>query len=283
MRICDDSGNEFRTTGRSHLARPLHRVIPPRLVPAAEPHPLLAPRQGGLELLVQHPLHGALHDAQVARAHALVQAADPLVAHNLPDAVGAVAVLAVRRGGALAGLLERRVLVQLQTRLDHPDGVRRGARGHAGGDARREVHPCGLLPAVPVLGHEPLAIAVDVEADAARGHDADEVRAETLKQGPGPFGPVDGAQDLQGVGEVVDGGADGVEGVVVGDAGGSAGGSDLGLVEVGLQTGLEDVEGRCHGCGRHASDAVERCEHSLGLFLRISSRANSPSSHEVNP
>ena len=44
-------------------------------------------RRGGqpLEALIQHPLYRALGDAEIARAKALVEAADALLARNLPD------------------------------------------------------------------------------------------------------------------------------------------------------------------------------------------------------
>lgn len=44
--------------------------------------------------------------------------------------------------------------------------------------------------------------------------------------------------------------------------------AELGLVEVGLQAGLKDVERRGEGRCRHAADAVEREQDQLGLPTR---------------
>lgn len=249
MGIRQHSGNQLRAARSAKLARPVDRPVPPALLPPAPHDPLLPPRQPGLHLLVQHPVQRRLHHAQVAGAHALVQPAHPFLAHNLPHAVGAVPIPPLRDPPAA----RRHVLVKLQPRLDHPDRVRHRGRHHARRAARQQVAPGALLPVVPVLREELLAVAVDVEVDGAGRHHADEVGPKALEERPPALGAVDGAQDLQRVREVVEGRAGRVE---RGDVGGGAGCADLRLVEVGLEAGFQDVEGRCEGCRRHASNAA---------------------------
>ena len=234
MGVCEDGGDQFRAARGAGIASPVDRVVPPRLLAAARNNLLLSQSQRRLHALVQHPLQRRLGHAQVAGAHALVQAAEPFVAQDLPDAVVAVLVLPPRHAAALGS----HVLVQLQPRLDHPDRVRRRARHDARQYARAEVHPCALLPVVEVLGDQPLAVAVGEEVDGARGHHADEVGAEALEQRPGAFLPVDRRQDLACLAKVVPGGADGIErhsGVRL------SRGFELCLVEIGLESRLKDV------------------------------------------
>lgn len=252
VRIGNDSGNQLCASCSSAVAHDIHHTIPIRLFSATGHNQRLPSREIGLELLVQHPLHRRLDHAQIAGAHALVQAAHALVSHHLLDAVPAVAVQALRC--ATAAL--RDVLVQLQPRLDHPDGIRGRAGGNAGRDARQQMHPRRLLALVPVLGHDALAVAVDVEVDAARGDDAHQVRPQALEQRARSFDAVDRAQDLQRVGKVVQGAAQGIQ-PPQGLRLGRSGCADLCLVEVGLESRLEHVERRRYSRGRHAANTVD--------------------------
>lgn len=61
---------------------------------------------------------------------------------------------------------------------------------------------------------------------------------------------MDVPQDLHRLRQVV---ADGPQGAQAGLAGGGAGGPELCLVEVGLQSGLKDIEGGGQDRGCHAS------------------------------
>lgn len=258
VRIGNHGGNQLCASGSSAVAHDIHHAIPVALLPAAGHDQGLSPRKIGLELLVQHPLHRRLDHAQVAGAHALVQATHALIANHLPDAVPAVAVQTLRDAAAAL----RDVLVQLQARLDHPDGVRGRAGGDARRDARQKMHPRRLLALVPVLGHETLAVAVDVEVDAASGDDAHQVRSQALEQRSRALDAVDRAKDLQRVGEVVHGAVQRVQspqGLCLG----RSGCADLGLVEVGLESRLEDVERRRDGCGRHATNTVDWIQMSV--------------------
>lgn len=95
------------------------------------------------------------------------------------------------------------------------------------------------------------------------------------------------AQDLHRLRRVV---GDGAQGAEAGLAHGLTRGAQLGLVEVGLETGLEDVErGGQDGC-RCASDAVAQTVVSFWLFcLAVVLRAGDwgaqdiPSCHEMRP
>lgn len=266
VRIGNDSGHELRRSSSTKLASPVDGAIPPGLLPSAELDPFLSAHETSLDLLVEHPVHGALDNTEVARAHALVEAADALVADDLPDAVDTILILPMRRGrrrGALSGggggssSRSCDVLVELQACLDHPDRVCGRARGHTRGNTGREVHPGSLFASVEVLGDEMLAVAVDVEAYAARRHDANEVGAETLEEGAGALEDVDRTEDRHRVREMVESSADRVEGCSSsGRCRRCRSGADLGLVEVGLQACLEDIEGRGHTSSRHASYAV---------------------------
>jgi hypothetical protein len=104
---------------------------------------------------------------------------------------------------------------------------------------------------VELFGDETFAVAVDVEVDATGGDDADEVGAETFEQCAAAFGTVDGSENLKGFGEMMDGGTRGVscDGRLS-----FACSSDLGLVEVGLESGLEDVERSGHGSSGHTTN-----------------------------
>lgn len=250
MGIGDDGSHQLRTARSAGVARPFQCLVPPSLVPPSAHDLSFPPGESDLHLLVQHPLHGRLDDTKVAGAHTAVEAPEALVPQDLAHAVVAVAVLA--HCGTPTAL--RDVLVQLQAGLYHPDRIRNGRGDDAGGDTGRKVNPRGLLALVGILGDEAFAVAVDVEVDAAGGDDADEIGAEALEEGPPPLSLVYGAENLEGVVEVVEGGAGGIDGAK-GLHLGLASDADLGLVEVGLQSCLEDVEGSCEGCGRHATDS----------------------------
>lgn len=127
--------------------------------------------QGELQALIQDPLEGGFGDAEVGGREAAVQAPDPLVADRLLDAVPAVAVLA-----AEARLVARVVLVELDARLHHPDWIGGGAGGDAGDGGGGEVDRPHVLAAfgVEVVVEDALAVAVDVEVDAAGGDHSDE-------------------------------------------------------------------------------------------------------------
>lgn len=272
MRIRRDGSDQLRASRRDHLARPVHRLVPQGLLPAAQHNGLLPPREVPLHLLVQHPVHRRLRGTEVARAHAAVQAREALLPQDLARAVQAVPVLPLRRAAALL----RDVLVELQPRLDHPDGVRRRRRHDPRRRRRRQVHPRGLAPAVEVLCDDALPVAVGVEVDGAGGDDADEVGAQALEEGAGPLDAVDRRQDLERLGEVVHRGAEGCEGLEV-----RARAADLRLVEVGLQAGLEDVEGRRQGRGRHAANAGVPI--SFPLWGWGAGKSCLPSRDEVHP
>lgn len=233
VRVGQDGRDKLGHARGAKVARPLDRAVPRRLGAPAALNLLLPAREVRLELLVQHPVQRRLGDAQVARAHALVHAADALLAHNLPHAVVAVAVSSAHLGAAAGPL--RDVLVELHARLDHPDGVRgrrrRDAR-HAGG---QHVHPRRLLAVVPALGEDALAVAVDVKVDGARRHHADEVGPEALEERLGALGALHGAQNVQRVAQVVKGSRERIarrlrlHGLR---------GAQLGLVNVGLESCL---------------------------------------------
>lgn len=204
MRICYDSGNKLCAACSAELARPIDRVIPPCLLSAAALDALLPPHQRPLDLLVQHPVHGRLGHAEIAGAHALVEAPDPLVAQHLANAVQAVFIPAL--GGAAA--FGRHVLVELQPGLDHPDWVGRCTGDDAGQGRRAEVHPGRVLAAVEMLGDEALAVAVGEEIDGAGGDDADQVRPQALEESPRPLLAVDGGEDGPRFLEVIRNGAE---------------------------------------------------------------------------
>lgn len=250
MRVSQNGRNQLRPSRRARIPHPAHRRIPPRPLLPANHQPLLPPRQTLLRPLVQHPLQGRLGHAQITRAHALVEPVNALIPQHLLDAVQTVLVLP-RRDPALS----REVLVKLQSRLDHPDRVRRRARYHTGYDGRGEVDVCRVVfPIIEPLSQQTFTVAVCKEVDRAGRDDADEVGAETLEQGARAFYLVHGREDRGGFVEVVDCRAEGVHGADVG----GAGGLELGLVKVGLEAGFEDVEGGCEGCCCHAADTEIR-------------------------
>lgn len=251
VRIGNHGSNQLCASRSSAVAHDIHHAIPPVLFSATRHNGGLSSRKIRLELLVQHPLHRRLHHAQITGAHALVQAAHTLVSHHLLDAVPAVAVQALRHAEAALG----DVLVQLQPRLDHPDGIRGRAGRHTGRDARQQMHPRRLLALVPILGHEALAVAVDIKVDASRRDDAHQVGPQALEQRARSFDAVDGAQDLQRLGQVVHCAAHGIQ-PPQGLRLGRSGCADLRLVKIGLESCLEHVERRCYSCGRHATNTI---------------------------
>lgn len=169
--ICENRSQSLGGTGSHKVARPCNGVVPPGPLAAAQDQLLLAQLEPRLDLLVQEPLQCALRDAQIAGAEALEEARGALVAQGLADAVPAVAVAAGRN----VALALRIVLIELQPRLDEPDGVGRRASDHAGGHGRGQVHHrVGRVQPRPRRVC-PLACAVDVEVDGARRHHADQV------------------------------------------------------------------------------------------------------------
>ena len=72
--------------------------------------------------------------------------------------------------------------VELETGLDDPDGVRRGAGRDACDGGGSEVDPRVLLAVVEGVGDDLLAVAVREEVDGPRGDDADEGGPEALEQ-----------------------------------------------------------------------------------------------------
>lgn len=198
VRIRQDRRHQLRATCRARLSRMFDCVVPPSLLTTAGNDALLAVAQRLLHLFVQDPLQSGLGRAEVAGAHALEEATDALVPEHLPYAVHAVPVLP---GRGVARAL-RHVLVQLQARLDEPDWVRRGASSDSRGETSRQVDPGSLVAAVAVLGDEPLAVAVHVEVDGARGDDAHQVGPQALEQRAPPLLLAHRAQYLQRLGQV---------------------------------------------------------------------------------
>lgn len=198
--IRENSGHTLRSTGTESIAGPTHRVVPPRPLTAALDQRLLPQAQTALDLFVQHPLECALGDTQVAGTHALEETTEALVAHNLADAVPAVAVAA---SGQIALVFSAVLLIELQARLDEPDGV----RGRAGRDACR--HGTGqMYERARGVEAGPLRVSaltgrVDIEVDAAGGDDAEQVGAEAFEQGARALETVHIPQDLDRLGQVV--------------------------------------------------------------------------------
>ena len=90
-----------------------------------------------------------------------------------------------------------------------------------------------------------LAVPVGVEVDAARGHDAGQVRAEAAEEGPESLVFVDGIEYLDGFLEVHVGRAgDRGESVFLRPGVGRVEIPQLSLVEVRLKARFEDVERR---------------------------------------
>ena len=120
MRICDETCDALGRPGGCQHACPFLQAA-------------CSIRRGGqtLKALIQHPLYRALGDAEIARAEALVKAADTLLSRNLPYRRHAPAKERPWRGGGRdsSGSVRGR---ELQARLDDPDRIRR----RAGGDAR---------------------------------------------------------------------------------------------------------------------------------------------------
>ena len=195
MRIGDDGGEKLRAARGRDPAVPLHRPVPQGALPARSVEFLFPRGEGQLQLLVQHPLQRALAHAEVARAQAPVQATDAFGLDRLPHAVERVLVLP--RPAPAADFLGM-VLVQLQARLDEPDGIRRRAGDHACHGGSAEMDPRTFCAPVELFGDHPLPVPVGVEVYGARGDDAGEVGAEAFEEGPPAFDAVDGEKDLEG-------------------------------------------------------------------------------------
>jgi len=191
--VGDDGGDELCAAGGDDEARCVNDFVPEVLWLPAEQDALLPPTERRLHLLVQHPLEGRLGHAEVRGAHAFVETPEALVPHDLANAVPAVAVLAVLEAHGL----RRRVLVQLEARLDQPDGVRGRRRDDAGEDGGREMDPCRLLAAVEVFRDQPLPVAVRVEVDRPGRHNADQVGPQPFEQCAPALGPLDRDEDLK--------------------------------------------------------------------------------------
>ena len=114
-----------------------------------------------------------------------------------------------------------------------------------------------------------LAGAVRVELDGAGRDETRQVRAKASKQCSPAFDAWDGKEDLKGLTEVKDGGAEERERFGGGQASESSASDKLRLVEVGLQSSLEDVqrcceEGRCHATDTAKPNHVSLTEQTAG-------------------
>lgn len=264
VRISQQSSKQLCAARRSRLPCVVHSVVPPVLLTPTRFDTLLPLRQLLLQPLVQHPLQRRLGDTKIAGAQALEEATDAFVPEYLPYAVQAIPVLPLGRVARPLG----DVLVQLQPRLDQPNWIRRSAGRNARRDRRAQVHPCRFLPSVEIVRDQTFAVAIDVEIDGPRRNDTYEVGAETFEQSARAFLLLYSTEDLKSLGEVEEAC---LEGVCRGVGVGGARGTELGLVEVGLEAGFEDVEGCGKSCGCHATDTkcLERIMISLCLLISL--------------
>lgn len=84
------------------------------------------------------------------------------MSHDLRRAVEGILVLAPE--SAMAGVL----LVELEARLDKPDGISGGACNNAGDGCSAKVHPSGLDAVVEGVGYYAFPVAVSGEVDCSR-------------------------------------------------------------------------------------------------------------------
>ena len=117
------------------------------------------------------------------------------------------------------------------------------------------MNPSILLSMVEMIRNNPLSISICEEIYTPCRHNTNQVRSKSLEQCAPSFDFVDGEEDLESFAEVKEGAASGREGGVWVDAHLGAGGVELGLVEVGLEAGFEDVERGSEGSCCHASDS----------------------------
>lgn len=104
---------------------------------------------------------------------------------------------------------------------------------------------------------EPFPVAIDEEVNRTRRHDACEVGAEALEVRPPTFSTGDRDEDLHRFAPVEEGAAEEGKSGGWGDAACGAGVGKLGLVEVALETGAEDIERGGHeSCGHPAQTVI---------------------------
>ena len=253
VRIGGDGGEQLRRPRRAQFSTPAKSSVPGGTSPPVVDGDALASGHIHLHLFVQNPLDRAFRDAQIAGAEAPVQTGDALLAEHLSHAVEAVLVSPVEPSRPRNSF--RLGFIQLQPRLDEPDGVRGRAGDNAGRGRGAEMHPCRLAPVVEVLAYQPLTVAVCVEVDGPRRHDAGQVGTEPLEQGAPSLDAVDREEDLKGFAHV--------EGHVVRkrqrlsrpDASRRPRRGQLRLVVVGLKSCLEDVKRRSQESRGHATNA----------------------------
>jgi hypothetical protein len=170
VRVCYQAGDAFRGTRAAHHARPL---LPPALA--------LRPGRQPLQLLVERPLYRALRHPEIARAEALVEPAQALLARYSPDHGDAVAQHPFpRRSGRRRREVVLRLL-ELQTRLHDPYGIGRAAGAYARDRRGAEMDVCVLLAVVEVVGDDLLAVSIGEKVDGASGDDADKRRTQALE------------------------------------------------------------------------------------------------------
>lgn len=171
------------------------------------------------------------------------------MSHDLLDAVPAIFVPPRTHVPLALG----NVLVELQPRLDQPDRICCGSRRNTGRHGTCEMYDgVGVLETRPVRVCT-LARTVDVEVYTPGGHHTYHVRAQSLEKRARALYSVHVAQDLDRLGHVVRHGPQRAEPSL---ARCFSGGSQLRLVEVGLQAGFEDVKRCCEDSRRHSSDTV---------------------------
>jgi len=157
VRIGDEARDALGRPGRAQHASPFLQ---------GTPRSLRGCRQT-FEALIQHPLDGALSDAEIARAETLIKPADALLARYLfyrrKDDTSTDGRGGPRRYGCRCRRCQLVRGGKLQARLDDPDRVRRGARDDACDGGGEEVHVGVFLSAVEPVGDDFLSVSVREE------------------------------------------------------------------------------------------------------------------------
>lgn len=158
MGICNETRNKLGSTSTpQHTDPQRHRALS------------LLGRAEQLQPLVEHPLNRPLCDTQVTGTESFVEPTNAFLPSNVAYSMYCTTEHA------------RSALVELQTCLDDPDGIRRCSCSNSRESSGREMDP-GVLPAVvELVGDDAFAVSIREKLDGACGDDTEKRGPKTPK------------------------------------------------------------------------------------------------------
>lgn len=183
------------------------------------------------------------------------------------------------------GLWHSRLLgirpVELESCFDDPDRACYCACHDPCGRCCEEMYPRCFFAVVELLADYALTIAVCIEINSPCRYDSNEIWTEALEQRTPSLHSGHGEKDLKCFTNMEEGAPGDGESMDRRNATGGSRCRQLALVEVGLQTGFEDIKGRCYNGRGHAAGtfAIASAQYIRWCTGSMHSRAG----HEMRP